>query len=209
MTAYGTTHGALKPVAEVSCADPRFRSMVVENEKGIRSFDLADLHRRLSDSLLNATVPPDVKTSFETARNLLLYTWFVYEFQTVAELQAYGTLELALRLRRGRRADEKRLSSLSKLLDEAIAAGWFDAAEPICHARMIRYQGWYRQFFSTTSTASPLPSKEWFRRVVAAVPDQRNHIAHGNPKLYLSGAFECLEFCATLINSLFPSMDAE
>lgn len=205
MADYGTTHGELKPLAEVATADPRFRIMVIENEDGIRSFDLADLHRRLSDSVLIRNAPPDVRTSFETARNLLFFTWFVYEFQTVAEMQAYGALELALRSRRGRRPNEKRWPSLARLLDEALVAGWFDAAEPICHAKMARNRQWYEQFYSEPAAASPLPSREWFRRVVAAVPDQRNHIAHGNPKLYLNGAFDCLEFCATLINSLFST----
>jgi hypothetical protein len=47
--------------------------------------------------------------------------WYCYSFHNVASLQAYSTIELALRLRLGKAEDSK--STMRPLLDEALAKG--------------------------------------------------------------------------------------
>jgi hypothetical protein len=93
---YGTTHGVLKPLNEAILPDLRFQCLKITCEDSSRPFELADMHQRLSETILNLSVPEKIRVQFETARNLMLYTWFVFEFQTVAEMQAYASLELAL-----------------------------------------------------------------------------------------------------------------
>lgn len=50
---------------------------------------------------LNAGVPDEVRSHFEVARNLALYSWFVYSFHEVAALRAMASLEMAARAKSG------------------------------------------------------------------------------------------------------------
>ncbi len=50
---------------------------------------------------LNATAPEDVRSHFEVARNLAVYSWFVYSFHEVAVMQAMASLEMAARAKKG------------------------------------------------------------------------------------------------------------
>jgi hypothetical protein len=75
------------------------------------------IHERLTKfSSLHAGVPKDVQTQFETARNLMLYTYFVFEFQSQAELQAYAALEFALRERFGSPTREIKKGKTTKIV---------------------------------------------------------------------------------------------
>src|SRR3989442_202664 len=48
---------------------------------------------------LDASVPEDIRIQWDTARNLWLYAWHVWRFYAVAEMHAYATLEMALRIK--------------------------------------------------------------------------------------------------------------
>lgn len=50
--------------------------------------------------------------------------------------------------------------------------------------------------------------REWLMDRIKALPILRNHLAHGSPSLDLFGSLRHLEFCADLINALFPSTPA-
>src|ERR1043165_3164160 len=50
---------------------------------------------------VNHSAPESVRAHFETARNLLLYSWFVYSFNVVAIMQALASLEMAVRFKTG------------------------------------------------------------------------------------------------------------
>ena len=60
---------------------------------------LEDHHSNLASIILHVDVPKDVKQLFETAKNISLYSWFVYRFHQVSELIAFSALEMALRNR--------------------------------------------------------------------------------------------------------------
>jgi len=68
---------------------------------------------------LNDTVPEKIREHFETTKNLLLYSWFVYRFIPVAEFHAATTLEYALK----ERTDGK-IKGLYRLIDHAVSKGW-------------------------------------------------------------------------------------
>lgn len=55
------------------------------------------LYARISQCSLNSYVPEDIRTQFDTARNLFLHSFYVYRFYVVAESQVLSTLELAIR----------------------------------------------------------------------------------------------------------------
>lgn len=60
---------------------------------------LEDLHSKLRGIILSDAVPLDVRQLFETAKNISLYSWFVYRFNQVAELVSFSAVEMALRIR--------------------------------------------------------------------------------------------------------------
>src|ERR1041385_225985 len=50
---------------------------------------------------VSTSAPVDVRSHFETARNLLVYSWFVYSFNITAIMQALSSLEMAVREKSG------------------------------------------------------------------------------------------------------------
>jgi hypothetical protein len=95
------TADALKPLNEVFTPDSRHSIFVILDPKtgSIRPKTIEDHYSVIKNFNLDNTVPEEIYTHFETARNLLLYAWFVYRFIPVAEMQAYSSLEFALRAR--------------------------------------------------------------------------------------------------------------
>jgi len=89
-----------------------------------RQLQAKDLHDAVVGFSLDPAVPEDIAQHFETVKNLFLYSWFIYQFQPIAELQSLACLEYALRVRleneiRTGKVNEKR-PGLQKLLRYAI-----------------------------------------------------------------------------------------
>ncbi len=63
---------------------------------------------------LGSKVPDEVRSHFETTKNLALYSWFIYSFNVVAALHAFASLEMALRTKSGGKK-----TSFKGLLDKA------------------------------------------------------------------------------------------
>jgi hypothetical protein len=76
--------------------------MVIISEAGIRDKTIRDHHAAVAAYVLEESVPERVRVSFETAKNIYLYAWFVYRFYAVCRTYVYSCLELALRERFGR-----------------------------------------------------------------------------------------------------------
>lgn len=132
---------------------------------------------------LNAAVPAEIRPQFDTARNAFIYSWFAYDLATVAEQQAYGVLESALRKRfhtEGGGASKKPM--LDSLLEIAVARGWLvkkDFEEP-----------------SVSGSAEPTCFLDF-------IPHIRNELAHGNMHLIPDGSLTMMSLCADILNKLF------
>ncbi len=214
---YGETAGVLKPLDEVVLPDPRWKILVLVNqETGTdRPFDISDLHRRLSLTKLNSKVPADVQTHFQTALNLMLYAWFVFEFQTVAEKQAYASLEFALRLRfpeatatvKKKGKPVKVAQTLAPLLQRAFQKGLI-IPEKLPAWERVKATRKYREKDSPFPLG-PMPTpKQWIKQVLEIIPRSRNDLAHGSSKLFWESSFWSLEFCADVINAIYPETNA-
>jgi len=209
---YGKTDGVLKPLNEVLLPDPRFKFLSIGSSQSMRPFELSDLHERLNLSKLDPAVPETVRCQFETAKNLMLYSWFVFEFHTIGELQAYATLELALRTRlpdakqKRRRKGREVMAplSLGPLLQLAVKDGLVVAEKLPAWERAKAVSEWHRKQ-SGLPAGAQRTSKEWLQLVIEYIPDFRNSLAHGNRKLYLEASLRQFEICADLINQLFVS----
>lgn len=79
--------------------DPRSSGFEVLGEQGFRSKTLQDQHAAVAEIALHPGVPHEVVVKFETAKNLNLFSWFVYRFHSAARSHAYECLELALKIR--------------------------------------------------------------------------------------------------------------
>lgn len=215
---YGTNGDEFKPLAEVLLSDVRQTHWIKLHSDGTaRGIQLEDLHKQMSELNLNANIQEDVRTGFETARNLYLYSWFVYRFQTVAELQAYATLELAL----GKRIEAEGLREIKNLgprLKFAREKEWLIAdgiriyrerAEQ--RKRHVAEQDeFFKEFLQHEQNARGSISKteeehaaDYLLNITDGIPRLRNSVAHGNPMLH-GGSAVTLEICCDLINQLFP-----
>jgi len=216
---YGTTGDEFKPLDQIILPDVRQQSWGHLKPDGtIRKVQLADLHHRMSGVTVNSSAPQDVRTAFDTARNLFLYSWFVYRFVTVAELQAYAALEFAL----GRRIEIDKLSEvrgLARRFDLAIKRGWL-RAEGIrrCQRSAVARKDYeethgqlLREYLAAEGAVLNEPNKktepeyafEYLHNLKGSIPKLRNYVAHGEPMLH-NGAAVTLEICCDLINQLFP-----
>jgi hypothetical protein len=115
-----TIQDPLKPMGQIYEPDERQASF---------SGTIEDRHNELQKVTLSDTVPLGVRQLFETAKNLSLYSWFVYRFHQVSELMAFTALEMALReryLAENPIDPEKnqRSPALYKLMQHAKLHGW-------------------------------------------------------------------------------------
>jgi hypothetical protein len=89
--------------------------------------ELHDYHKVLSEIKINNNVPVEVRQLFETAKNVSLYTYFVYRFHQVSEIVGYSALELAIKLLCEKDDElEEVPQGLSKLLFYAKKKKWLD-----------------------------------------------------------------------------------
>jgi hypothetical protein len=181
----------LRPAEFITEPDPRNALIVrIDTVAGTsRPLTAADLHEMVSYLSLGATVPEKVVQHFETVKNVFLYSWFIYRFQPVAELQSLACLEFALRERFANEiitgTIDKRNAMLRGLLTFAVRNG------------AIKSEG-----FSSWSHASD-PEGKFAESLATTLPEIRNNWAHGSDEL-LPSAQTIIALVAEIINQLFP-----
>lgn len=172
----------MKPAIEIFEADQRNRNSIWrDNVTGqCRPAVAADFRALVADIELGIAVPAIIRQQFDLARNTFVYSWFVYELATLAEKQAYATLEMALRekmrLETGRTVGSR---DLRWLMQEAERRKWL-----------------MRSDFG--DERSPLHLFDFIIR-------NRNDLAHGSDRLVPDASHEMLSDCAEVIDQLFPS----
>jgi hypothetical protein len=210
-----TVEDPLKSLAEVTHSDAR-RSNIVGT--------LKDEHDDLASIRLNDGVPLVVAQLFETAKNVSLYSWFVYRFHPVSESVAFSALELAFNLRKTDLPllpPDFRSSGLSRLLRDAVESGVLSetgfpsragfvahAAHMAVVARLIAE--------GCDGAEMPEPTEEEVLQASSQVsltkhlldlwPTVRNVMAHGSPRL-TPNSRQTLRLISEAINQLFPRDD--
>lgn len=93
---------------------------------GSRPVEPSDYYNDMTIYRLGRHVPEHIVISFDTARNLYLYSWHVHRFLMVAQYHAFITLETALKEALGHTNDGEKLvdrpPGLPKLMQDAVAA---------------------------------------------------------------------------------------
>lgn len=115
----------MKPLAEVflpdiASLDVRIGPLVFgKSESDYAHAALADLHRTLSMMTCHENVPAHVRKNIELAKNLLLYSTYVFDFTTAAVHYAQIGLEASLRRVLGK--SEECRDNLDTMLKEAVS----------------------------------------------------------------------------------------
>jgi hypothetical protein len=110
----------LKPRDQINVPDERHRAFV--RLETLEPVTFEQHYEEVEAITLSAAAPLEVIDAFDRARNAFLYSWFVYELSSLAEMQAYATLEMALRMRFKIPAG-KNAPGLNGLLGKAISQG--------------------------------------------------------------------------------------
>lgn len=219
----------LRSPYNVSHPDPRTENLAVIDKLSQlpRSITIQDQYDFISQFVLNSTVSEDIAIHFETAKNLYLYAWHVYRFYTVAEQQAFATLEYALRLRlpeyvdqfkkenRGRGPTLRSLIKYAKesgILQNDLFPSKYRWATQIAkdrfsmeiHKKMIS-EG-LDEIQYDDSHVSPTDedlNHDWLSAFVEVIPNLRNDLAHGSSTLRPS-VLHTFDVVSSIINQLCP-----
>lgn len=142
--------------------------------------DLSLWHAAVSSITLNEAVPDDIKSQFNVARNMALYSYFCYSLAPEVQAKTFVLIEFALRLRV---APPKRMV-LKDLLRLAIERGWIADAG-------------FRHILD------PDPHNSYSKSLIEIIPSIRNEFAHGTNML----THDCISYltkCVDVINQLYP-----
>jgi hypothetical protein len=181
----------LKPSESLLESDIRFRDLVFQAaETGERRpLCIDDLRSMVASIELTQHVPLVIRDQFDVARNAFVYSWFVYEFATLAEQHCFAILEMALRHRLDPAAapNTTRSPGLDSLLKTALKRGW------------LRREDFLAPSVSGAGDAMCL---------LDFIPRSRNHLMHGNIQLLPQGTPDLMRLCADVMNRLFVGAPA-
>lgn len=236
---YGVTlMEKFKSLDTVTVMDPRFLHIVsVDRITGtFQTITLHDHHSSISRFFLADIVPEVIRSHFNTARNVLLYTWFAYGLYPVAELQALNGLELALKTRIGdtglknlkkQRGKHNKALGLQSYIEHAATSGWirnedfqayhrvpYEQAKWDLHMKKIQEmkdKGLTIIDVDESEIVVPeVNTTDFIAILIDTVNKIRNIHAHGEVMLYPASVWQTFEICTDFINALFrsPSLSA-
>ena len=172
---------------------------------------LEDHYEDISVLKLPDQVPENVRFHFDTARNLLLYSWFVWRFRAVATLYSYAGLELALRIRclEAKVIEPNSRCGLRRLLKEAADRRWLDVTHLTEYINLDENQKaalerWRLVFDDDLAQnwAPQVDPSRFAEMLFNYIPGTRNELAHGTTNLWGNPLMTLLT-CRDLIAQLF------
>ena len=210
--------------------DLRTKYLVLQDKLSshIRQVTLADQNELISTFTLNRNVPEEVTIHFETAKNLYLYSWFVFRFYPVAEQQALTTLEYALRLGcpdfvkqhsdNNRFNNEPGLKTLIKhaakserIKNELFSSRFIWASQRaknrFSHLKLSEMiKSGLDELKYDDSNIQPSDddlNHDWITDFIEQIPGLRNDLAHGSPTLHHT-VIHTFDVVSSMINMMFP-----
>lgn len=186
----------LKPFDQILEPDSIWQAFILRNrETGeTQKLTLRDRYSAVEGITLCSAVPGSIREHFDVARNLLLYSWFEYQFMPVAEMHAFSSVEYALRIKSG-----KPMLMLKQGLELAIKKNWIKDSG-FLHYRVRQEE------VDGDEPATKNPDVDdvhaYCKILLDSLPYLRNTLAHGNTMIHLGG-HRTVAICADLINQLF------
>lgn len=211
----------LKPFEQILEPDERRKFFAIT---------LDEFYQNIANVVINDAAPLGVRQLFETAKNLVLYSWFVYRFHQPAELCAFGAFEMALASKAETdandwwlKASKNKPPSLAILMSEAKRRGWLKNEELSYWKKHQQMAAWQRANseqienmtrlgiqeapaprFEDFKDATGEPDFDYLENFAKTLPGIRNNLAHGSKTLH-PNSVETLELCAELINQLYKT----
>lgn len=195
----------LKELSEIFAPDKRSEMFVIlDKETGkFRTKTIEDHYAIVSRFVLHDGVPEKIRQHFETTKNLLLYSWFVYRFIPIAEFHSATTLEYALKLKSG-----GKIRGLSSLIVHAISRGWVKNEGFSSWQNRERMREEQKRMdeelnkLAEDEIAFHEEPCDYVGILKETIPNLRNAYAHGSSMLY-PGGYGKLEICVEFINQLY------
>ncbi|HJT21323.1 MAG TPA: hypothetical protein VJ746_12680 [Nitrospira sp.] len=195
----------LKLFQEILSPDRLSASYVVVNREtgDTRPVTVEDSHKRLSSINLNDNVPEDIRSYFETIKNVFLYGWFVYAFYTVAMFLSFTVIEMASR-EKFKQDDPDREWNFPKLIHVAKKRG-FITEEGFVSVKRGRER--FGKTFEEATTPIDQPIEDYCAILAKSIPSLRNVFAHPERDMIVlpSDAISTMVLAAEFINQLFPA----
>jgi hypothetical protein len=210
----------LRPLQALFVPDPRQESSAaVDDSTGsMRPKTIEDHFGTIEPLVLSSIVPSSTRILWNTARNLYLYSWFIWRFLPVSEFYGYAALENALRQKCDQEnsfpksRNRKLVYTLASLLKYALSEGWInveslDTYEHIKRARSRTLDRALRIMGDEKSAEAWVPdfSPSIYRaQLESSLPFVRNELAHGASTLSPTVHSSLIQ-CHDLIQHLFSS----
>jgi hypothetical protein len=199
---------SFRDLADINKPDSGWEALPVFDPQtgNCRPITVEDIHQRLCKLELNKNVPQQVRTHFDTTRNLLLYSWFVRAFIPVADWHACACLELAMKTKTG-----GKIRYLPNLIRYAIDQGWIkNEAFSRWRAGKDVFEDnlqWQRQLYEDLGIPFDPPNGgafgwDYVSVLLEFLRSVRNEYAHGSTAFY--GGAVSLNVVVEFINQLFP-----
>ncbi|MDA3833896.1 MAG: hypothetical protein PF495_10900 [Spirochaetales bacterium] len=171
----------LKPIDEISAPDFR-NTLWVREDGGKLSFE--ECYSWAEHIGLKDSVPEEIRSQWNVARNVWLYSWHVYSFHQVAEMKAFSVLELALKTK----LDNPKLRGLWRHVNDALKRGYFNKDD----------------FVLSNGPNNPMTNEEYVNGLPDFVCHFRNKHAHEGTMLHPASML-ILGTCADMINQLYSN----
>lgn len=192
---------------------------IPDRRQALFSTSIEDWHAHLNKITLKESVPHEVRQLFETAKNISLYSWFVYRFHQASEMIVFSVLEMSLRLRYESENPEcKKPPMLYGLIEHAINQQWVIKE----NFPQLRIQAKHAADFQNAmeiakkltqpgnEVALDEPSEDDIKHhlqntnlnFLFSIPKLRNGLAHGSNTLSPSSIFT-LRRIANIINQIY------
>lgn len=191
----------LKPMDSISEQDPR-NSITVSISSG-QPMSFEEYYEGVSAFKLAPNVPTEIQVQFDLARNLFVYSWFVYRFSSSAQSQAYSAMERAIKFKLvSENIPFTKRATLAPLLQKIVKLGWIkDVDFPHIFETSALFStelaGEERRVFDRDGN-------EFVKNLADILPNLRNNYAHGEGTLIgpVSGLM-ALDATTNVINALF------
>ena len=179
--------------------------LLYDHESGTyNKLTLEDIHSYAESIYLEDSVPGHIREHFERAKNLLVYSWFVFSFAMTAQLHAYICVELALRSKGNNRKSTFSTLLKAALQSKSIVDSEFSMPETIRKEKIVKVgpEEWniVDQLLSSEYSDDQLYS----RTVLENLRKLRNKLAHGSNEVN-DGGFQSVKLCAEVINQIFST----
>lgn len=171
-------------LTNINTPDSRWEGFGEYKDGSFIPLTLEEFSKPIYEITLDEHTPTNIVTHFETAKNLALYSWYVYRFMPISELYAYITIEMALRNK-----ENNTKTPFSKLLKKAVKDKVI-VTEKLSHWRQVkkfkeRQYSEALEFSKLRGAPPPPPPKlsDYAETLSDVIPFFRNTYAHGSSSI--------------------------